>query len=348
VFANANDYAYALVLPDTASTHWLEQHIGTVDDGFLRAMLWGALWDLVRETRMAPGRFLAAAMRELANEYDDQIAAGIVGRVRRGIEAYLSAADRDALLPDAERLFLRLATNPARSYGIRRTALDAYIDVATTPAALAQLDAWLDSSNAAGLPLRQPSRWTIVTHLVSVASPTAERRFAEEQRRDTTAGGQRRAFVAGAARPDSATKRSYFTRYFADSALNEEWVTASLRAFNDPEQSALTIRYLAPALDSLPWIQRNRRIFFLGSWLGAFIGGQHDSSALRLIDEYLAEHPKLAMDLRQKILQTRDELERTVRIRRAFPGPNERPPATSPGPSTTQRDRSRPPAPPRQ
>ena len=347
VFANANDYAYALVLPDSASTRWLEQHIGSVDDGFLRAMLWGALWDLVRETRLAPSRFLAAAMRELPNEPDEQIAAGIIGRVRRGIEAYLPTGARDAIMPEAEHLFLATAGDANRPYGIRRTALDAYIEVASSPDALARLDAWLDSTTAAGLPLRQPSRWTIVTHVLAAASPTAERRFADEQRRDTTAGGQRRAFVAGAARPDAATKRAYFTRYFADSALNEEWVTASLRAFNHPDQSTLTIRYLAPALDSLPWIQRNRRIFFLGSWLGAFIGGQHDDAALRSIDDYLAEHPRLPTDLRQKVLQTRDELERTVRIRRAFPGPNERPPASGPAPSTSRTDRSLPPAPPR-
>ena len=345
VFANANDYAYALVLPDSASTAWLEQHVGTVDDVFLRAMLWGALWDLVRETRLAPNRFLAAAMRELPNEHDEQIAAGIIGRVRRGIEAYLPSAGRSATVPDAERLFLTTALDATRAYGIRRTALDAYIDLATSPDALARLDGWLDSTTAAGLPLRQPSRWTIVTRLLAATAPGAERRFAEEQRRDTTAGGQRRAFVAGAARPDSATKGAYFRRYFADSALNEEWVTASLRAFNDPEQSALTLRYLAPALDTLPWIQRNRRIFFLGSWLGAFIGGQHEAEALRIIDDYLAEHPKLPLDLRQKVLQTRDELERTVRIRRAFPAPNEHRPATGPAPSTARTDRSPPPAP---
>ena len=297
---------------------------------------------------MAPARFLAAAMRELPREADEQIAAGIIGRVRRGIDAYLPAAARNDVVPEAERLFLTLASDPNRSYGIRRTALDAFIDLATSPGAFARLDAWLDSTTAAGLPLRQPSRWTIVTHLIAAASPTADRRFSEEQRRDTTAGGQRRAFVAGAARPDSATKRAYFARYFADSTLNEEWVTASLRAFNDPDQSALTMRYLAPALDSLPWIQRNRRIFFLGTWLGAFIGGQHDSAALRLIDDYLNEHARLPTDLRQKILQTRDELDRTVRIRRAFPAPNERLPATTPAPSTARRDRPRAPAPSRQ
>jgi aminopeptidase N len=317
VFANANDYAYALVLPDTASAAWLERHIGTVSDDFLRAMLWGSLWDLVRETRLAPRIFIATALRELPNERDEQIAAGIVGRLRRGIEAYLSRADRDSILPVAEHVLLAGASDARRPYGIRKSQLDAYIDLATTPDALARLDAWLDSASAAGLPLRQPSRWSIVTRLVSVAGTTADRRLVEEERHDTTAGGKRRAFVAGAARPDANTKRAYFGRYFGDRTLNEEWVTASLRAFNDPDQSALTLPYLGAALDSLPWIQRNRRIFFLGSWLGAFIGGQHDAGALRTIDAYLATHA-LPVDLRQKILQARDDLERTVRIRAAY------------------------------
>jgi aminopeptidase N len=281
-------------------------------------MLWGALWDLVRETRLSPRTFVEAALRELPNEHDEQINAGIVGRLRRGLEAYVSAADRDALMPVAERLLLSVADDARRPYGIRKNQLDAFIDLATTPTAVARLDAWLDSTSGAGLPLRQPSRWSIVTHLVSIAAPTADGRLAQEEQRDTTAGGKRRAFVAGAARPRADTKRGYFERYFADRTLNEEWVTASLRAFNEPDQSALTREYLEPALDSLSWIQRNRRIFFLGSWLGAFIGGQQDEAALRTIDAYLATHHQLPLDLRQKVLQSRDELERTVRIRRAY------------------------------
>ena len=319
VFANANDYAYALVLPDTASTGWLAQHIGSLNDVFLRAMLWGALWDLVRETRLAPRTFLETAIRELPNEHDEQIAAGIIGRLRRAVESYLSTADRDTILPVAERLLLDGGSDQRHPYGIRKSQLDAFIELATTPKAVARLDAWLDSTTAAGLPLRQPSRWSIVTRLVSIAAASADRRLSDEERRDTTAGGKRRAFIAGAARPEPATKRTYFNRYLADASLNEEWVTASLRAFNDPDQSALTLPYLALALDSLPWIQRNRRIFFLGSWLGAFIGGQRDAAALRIIDDYLAAHPT-PIDLRQKVLQSRDDLERTVRIRRAYGG----------------------------
>src|SRR5205085_1635270 len=99
-----------------------------------------------------------------------------------------SQADRDSTLPRAEALLLEAAMDARRSYSIRKSALDAYIDIAATPAGLSRLDAWLDSSSAAGLSLRQPSRWSIVTHLVSVGSPTSDKRFADEERRDTTAG----------------------------------------------------------------------------------------------------------------------------------------------------------------
>ena len=317
-FANANDYAYALVLLDPVSSGWLLRRVGDVSDVFLRAMLWGALWDLVRETRLSPRELVTAAIRELPAERDEQIAAGIVARLRRAVESYLAASERDAMMPAVERLLLAGAADTGRAYGVRKSQLDAYIDLAASENALARLDAWLDSASAAGLPLRQPSRWAVVTRLVAVGYPRGAARLAAETRRDTTAGGQRRAFVAGAAHPDAAGKRAYFTRYFSDSSLNEEWVTASLRAFNDPEQSALTLPHLVPALDSLLWIQRNRRIFFLGAWLGAFIGGQSSAEALALVDRFLEAHPRLPTDLRRKVLQSRDDLERTVRIRRAY------------------------------
>ena len=183
-----------------------------------------------------------------------------------------------------------------------------------------RLASWLDSGSTAGLPLRQPTRWSIVTHLVERGAPTSDALFAAETRHDTTANGKRSAFVAAAARPSAATKNQYFDRYFRDTTLNEDWATASLRAFNAGDQAAITLPYLVPALDSLPWIQKNRRIFFLGSWLGGFIGGQKSPEALLEIDNFLRQHPDLPIDLRQKILQTRDDLERTVRIRAKYAG----------------------------
>ena len=331
VYANANDHGYGLIMLDSASRDHLiggpAPGIMSVRDPLLRAMLWGSLWDLVREARMDPRSYVSAAIPALADERDEQIAVRVIGRVARAVDTYLVPTQRaseetmhdyDAMVQLIQEFFLRRAADASLSYGLRKSYLDAFIAVARTDGALARLAQWLDGDTAAAMPLRQPTRWSIVTTLIARGAPTSVARLALETARDTTTGGKRRAFIASAAFATAATKRSYFTRYFADTTLNEEWVTASLGAFNATEQDSLTIGYLRPALDSLPFIQKNRRIFFLGSWLNAFLGGQSSRAALEVVDAFLSEHPELPRDLRLKVLQTRDDLERTVRIRDAF------------------------------
>ena len=318
VYANANDYGYGLVLLDDRSRDWLLTNHVAVKDAFLRAMLWGSLWDLVRDARLDPARYGEAALAALPTERDEQIASRILGRLTRAVESYVSAERRAALVPRVENLLLAAASDTGRTYGLRKSNFDTYVNFASSPAALARLNAWLDSASAAGAPLRQPTRWAIVTQLAARGFLTADARLAAETARDTTTGGRRRAFIAGAAFPKAETKRAYFTRYFNDPQLNEDWVTASMGAFNATDQGALTLPYLRPALDTLPWVQQNRRIFFLGNWLGGFIGGQRSPEALAAVDKYLTDHPDLPRDLRLKVLQARDDLERTVRIRAVF------------------------------
>jgi aminopeptidase N len=320
VFANDGDHGYAIVLPDEQSVRWLEVSLGTVRDDLLRAMLWGAMWDLVREARLSPERFAVAAMRALPTERDEQIAAALTSRIGTALSRYGSTSVRDSLAPRLEQLLVRGASDTSLTYGQRKSQLDAFISSAQSPAALQRLDGWLDADSALGLPLRAPTRWSIVTRLLATGAPNAAARLTAESVRDSTTEGRRQAFVAGAAVPDPAAKRGYFARWFSDSTLNEEWVTASLRAFHEPEHAAATLPFLVPSLDTLPWIQRNRRIFFLGAWLGAAIGGQSSPEALSAIDGWLSLHPALPADLRRKVLQARDDLERTVRVRARYGG----------------------------
>ncbi|HUF28463.1 MAG TPA: M1 family aminopeptidase [Gemmatimonadaceae bacterium] len=315
VFANAGDYGYALTLLDERSVAWLERGIGGVDDAMLRAMLWGALWDLVREARLAPARFIEIALRELPAERDEQIAASMLGQLSRATTAYLPDGARASFLPRTERVLRAMSEDDALDYGLRKLHLDVLIRLAATPPALAHIDSLLDGTHAAGEPLRPPTRWAIVTTLVARGAAGAPGRLAAETARDSTSEGARRAFVAGAAHADAATKRRYFERYLRDTTLNEDWATASLGAFNTIDQQALTLPFLRPALDTLPWIQRHRRIFFLSAWLGAFLGGQTSDDALAVVREFLDRRSDLPEDLRLKVLQAMDEMERTVRIR---------------------------------
>jgi aminopeptidase N len=272
----------------------------------------------VRRRSIRPAEFIAIAERSLPAEQDEQILGAQLRHVTRAADAYLSAEETAALLPALESSLRAVADDSTRPYEIRKPNLDALIRVTQTTAGLQYLDQLLDSASAAGAPLRAPTRWAIVTRLLASGAPTAMQRLAAETWRDSTSDGKRYAFIAGGARPDPTVKHEYFRRYLSDPSLNEEWATSSLGAFNDVGQQALTLEYLKPALDTLPWLQRNRRIFFIGSWLSGFIGGQTTPEAVSTVRTFLKSNPDLGVDLRQKILQTLDELERTVEIRAAW------------------------------
>jgi len=319
VFANYQDYGYFLTLLDSVSVQSLMSgELGRVQDAFLRTMLWGALWDQVRDAQLAPERFAELALAELPREHDEQIVPVLLGRLERSIRAYIAPAKAPMVRANAERILWDGAHDGSKPYGIRKAFLDAFIGLAASTDDVARLESLLSADSAAGEPVRDPTRWSVVNRMIVLGAANAERSLAAQIARDTTPDGRRHAFVAGAARKSAAAKADYFTRYFADKTLNEDWASGSLGEFNALEHQVLTLPYLRPALDSLPFIQANRRIFFLGSWLGAFIGGHTSDAALQTVKKFLADHPNLPKDLREKVLQSSDELERTVRIRKRW------------------------------
>ncbi|HEY5163011.1 MAG TPA: peptidase M1, partial [Terriglobales bacterium] len=88
-------------------------------------------------------------------------------------------------------------------------------------------------------------------------------------------------------------------------------------AFNYWHQSELTFRYLLASLEALPQVKRERKIFFLVTWLNAFIGGQQSWTAAGIVHTYL-DNRQIEPDTRLKILQVVDELDKTVKIRTKF------------------------------
>jgi aminopeptidase N len=169
-----------------------------------------------------------------------------------------------------------------------------------------------------GVEFRPLDRWNIVTALIAMNDPEADAVFRAEQQRDHTGDGLKYAYVAEAARPDAATKKKYFDDYLHNGARPEDWVEQSLGAFNYWNQSELTAPYLKPALDALPQVKRERKIFFLLAWLNAFIEGQRSAASQAVVYEFLRA-AKPESDLQLKVVQVVDELDRTVKIRQKFP-----------------------------
>jgi aminopeptidase N len=207
--------------------------------------------------------------------------------------------------------------------GMRINSFRALTGIAETPAGRDTLKQLLSGKFVVpGVELRQLDRWNLIGRLVALNDSDAATIFAAEQQRDKSGDGQKYAWSVQAGAPTAEAKQQYFAQYLLSptdpAAKPEDWLTQSLRPFNSWNQSALTEPYLRRALDQLSEIKRDRKIFYLGAWLGAFIGGQQSSTALTTVRQWLAQ-PGIDPDLRLKVLENADELERTVRIRQRFP-----------------------------
>jgi aminopeptidase N len=318
VFANDQDYAYGRFLLDDRSGRAVITQLDAVRNVFERALLWGSLWDAVREAEFAPKEFVELSLRLLPGESDEELAQTLAGHLTTGLHRYVSAEVRGRIVPAAENLAAaRMAS--AEEQDFRIIWFRALRAIAESPQGRAHLkDLLTGKLSVPGVELRPLDRWTMVTALIALGDPEADAYFTAEQKRDDTGDGLKYAYVAQAARPDASTKKKYFDEYLHDASRPEDWIEQSLGAFNYWNQSELDLPYLRPALEALPQIKRERKIFFLLGWLNAFIGGQRSEKALEEVQSFL-QSGSVDKDLRLKILEVSDELERTVKIRQQYP-----------------------------
>jgi aminopeptidase N len=317
VFANYEDFGYGRFLLDEQSLKVVKEILPSIKDNFLRALLWGAIWDSVREAEFAPVDYIELACAALPAERDPISVQSILTNVTQAFSRYLSSSQQSSIAPRLEAVIFDRLTKDADA-GIRITYFRFAPQLASTDAGRQKLKEILEGKLALpGIALKPRDRWDIITALLSQDDTQAGALLLAEQQRDKSDDGRRYAFVAGAARAEAAVKKEYFDRYINDREVAENWIETSLRAFNSIRQSEMTLPYLKPALDALPSLKKHRKIFFINEWLDAFISGQQSAAALQVVEDYLKQE-NLERDLRLKVLEVVDKLERSVKIRAKY------------------------------
>ncbi len=318
VFANDEDYGYGRFLLDSRSREAVLERLGAETSLFEKTLLWGSLWDMVRAAQLAPRDYLSMGIRLLPAENDEPLTQSGTSRMGAALHYYAGPKVREEFVAPMEQMAADRMLH-AEDRSLRIIWFRAFTGIAQTDAGRARLKALLDGTLQVPLvQLQALDRWGLVTSLLALHDQDAERVFEAEKKRDHSGDAPKYVYVAEAARPDTTVKRKYFDDYLHNEVRAEDWIGASLGAFNRWNQAELTAPFLEPALAALPSIKQNRKIFFLVSWLDAFIGGQQSASAQAQVAEFL-KTAKIDQDLRLKILQVEDTLDRTVKIRAAFP-----------------------------
>jgi aminopeptidase N len=404
VFPNYQDYGYGIFLLDEKSREYVLKHIGEETDPFLRSMMWGSLWDSVREGELDPREYVELAVKQLEGEFkdgrtttpaakpttppkqggeedaqarasaraianrgktesDETIIQALLGRVSTALNynmpapsialanarASASGADSSDLRPRLESVLLDRMQH-AETAGQRITFYRAYLNIASSEKARGVLKGMLtaetqrrgDTSGSEGvttsnstqakntLPtgrvsasginmvLRTKDKFDIVTRLIILGDPEAPKLLADLEKTETGDDAKRYAYAAHAAFATAENRERSWNDFVNNKDISESWIEAAIGPFNSIRHTELSLPYLQRALAELPRLKRDRKIFFVNGWLAAFIGGQRSQEALDIVNKFLADNPALDKDLRLKILENSDLIERAVKIRRKW------------------------------
>lgn len=111
-------------------------------------------------------------------------------------------------------------------------------------------------------------------------------------------------FISRAVNPSEAARDSLFASLGNKEVRRiEPWTQAVLYYLNHPLHSASAVKYIRPALELLPEIQRTGDIFFPAGWCSNLLAGHRSAEARIAVRQYLDDHPELNPMLRSKVLQ---------------------------------------------
>ena len=385
LFPNYGDYGYGIFLLDDKSRDYVLKNIGGEKDDFLRSMMWGSLWDSVREGELDPKDYVELVVRNLKLETDESTILTLLGRVSTAMRYYLSeppavaggltrqaqtlgknvprksaranrslqppaTAGGSDLIARVENLLIDRMQN-ASTPGQRITYYRAFLNIASSenarrimklilkgsvpPAVAGGTNTMQKPAREQGRNIRRPGyalpngqasamsvttkdRFDIVSRLIILGDPDAAKLLNDLEKIETSDEAKRYAYEAKAGTATADSKAKFWNDFINNKDISESWIEAAFGPFNSTRQSDLTLPYLEKALTELPSLKRSRKIFFVNGWLGAFIGGQKSEEALKIVNKFLADNPNLDNDLRLKILENVDLIERAVRIRKKF------------------------------
>ena len=398
IIPNYGDYGYGIFLLDPKSRDFVLKNIQNEKDPFLRSMMWGALWDSVREGELDPRDFVELVVKVQSASFssserdksrtlseDESTTALLLNRVGTAMNYYIDGAGTQAPSPaSAQRAETAPVAKPirrpadavqagslrsrveemliermqkAQTLGQRITYYRAFLNVASSEKARRVFKEMLTAETqrrgegtggnlsgsegvslppnkntlptgrvsasgrndaSVGIPLKTKDRFDIVTRLLILNDPEAPKLLADLEKTETSDDAKRYAFAAKAGIPTAENKAKYWNDFVNNKEISESWIEAAFGPWNSIRHSELTLPFLQKALQELPNHKRNRKIFFVNGWLGAFIGGQRSEEALAIVNKFLADNPDLDNDLRLKILENVDLIERAVKIRAKY------------------------------
>lgn len=265
VLVNDDDLTYAKVRFDERSLVAVQNHLSAIPDPLARAVIWGAVIDMVRDAEMPARDFVRMVCRHCRRESNLTMLEAVLDQAIVAIDRYGAPGPqaRASLRADLRNAAAQ-AMSACEPGSDRQMILARRLVLLTdAPPHLESLEDLLDGrATVPGLPTTtdRDLRWLILRRLAAAGRVGIEERIAREQSGDPSDQAARQALSALAARPTAAAKSQAWEQICAlDRPLAD--VRAIIDGFQQAGQRDVLAPYASRYFDLLPrlWSAQDHR-----------------------------------------------------------------------------------------
>lgn len=314
ILINDDDLTYAKIRLDEVSISTATSHLNKIESSLSRALIWGAMWDMLRDAEVTTKDFLKLVINGINEESDIGVIQQLLLQLRTAIDMY---ADRSARSSYLETLAenLKSAWEQSDPGSDKQLAfVRAWSHVAQTKNDLNLIENILNKSfKIEGLQVDPDLRWTLLRRLV-VTGMADDSKIEAELANDPTAMGKEQAAGAKAALPTKQAKENTWNELIKNQKLTNSEIHSMLAGFHHVDHLTVLKDFVDLYFNSVSDLW-NARTHEIGQSLvtGLFPVTVVDQSVIDKADQFLKNNSDLPTGAKRIIVEQRDSLARALR-----------------------------------
>ena len=314
ILINDDDFTYAKIRLDEVSIKTATNHLNKIESSLSRALIWGAMWDMLRDAEVTTKDFLKLVINGIKEESDIGVIQQLLLQLRTAIDMYADRSARSSYLATlAENL--KSAWEQSDPGSDKQLAfVRAWSHVAQTKNDLNLIENILDKSfKIEGLQVDPDLRWTLLRRLV-VTGMADDSKIEAELANDPTAMGKEQAAGAKAALPTKQAKENTWNELINNQKLTNSEIHSMLAGFHHVDHLTVLKDFVDLYFNSVSDLW-NARTHEIGQSLvtGLFPVIVVEQTVIDKADQFLKNNSDLPTGAKRIIVEQRDSLARALK-----------------------------------
>ncbi|WP_402468119.1 aminopeptidase N [Isoptericola aurantiacus] len=313
ILVNDDDLAYAKVRLDDDSLAFAVEHLSRIADPLARSLVWGSVWDAVRDGETPASAYVDLVLGNIAAETESTTVRTTLAQLGLAAQSYVAPDRRAATVERVGDTLWALAQDAAPGSDLQLQLVKYFASLASTAGHVAPLRGLLDSSVVLdALRVDTDLRWEILQGLVALgAADEAEVEAARAA--DDTATGRQAAARALASVPTAAGKERAFASVVDDADAPNAIIRATAAGFVRVTDPAVLEPFARRYVDALVPIWENRSYHIAEELIEGLYPAPLASAELRdTVRGWLDAHADAPAALRRMVVESLAGTERAL------------------------------------